>query len=1090
MAKSEVVVGIDVGTNSLGTVAIELGADGYPLRILNAVVHVHDSGVDPEKRKTAQTRLAVSGIARRTRRLYARRRKRLQQLDETLQSYGYPIINLEETSDPHLPWKLRADLVEHYFDNEAERKAAISIALRHIARHRGWRSPWTRTEALLEAEADSPQLIALRERVSEFEPGIENADVTPAQAIVALDMYRQKIRGPKGYLGGKLMQSDHANEIRKIGAMQRIDPAELRELILVVFAAESPRGASKALVGTDPLPGQEGRPRAPKAHPAFQYYRIAAILANLRIKVAGVDTPRPLSAEERQSVMAYLLALPHTAIPIWADVAAELGIARSDLIGTAKQTADGDRAAARPPVDQTDRTMRSKAPKEVKAWWKNADDDERADLVMQLIDGELSELASVRDFYHSLGEDVQVKLDELLQSGGRAAYSVDSLERLTDRMMRDGLDVHEARKAEFGVDDTWAPPVPPIRERVGNPAVDRVLKKVDRWLQAVERRWGTPKRINIEHVREGFASEAVARELDRLYNKRWEVNQAYVQAIHDRFKLSGRVTRGDILRYSAVERQNGQCGYCGEPVTFLTTELDHIVPRRGKGSTNRRDNLMAVCERCNRAKNNIPFATWAAKCNIPGVSLQEAIERVNFWNFPAKQMTAAQQRAFKREVIARLKQTSFDPPLDGRSMESVAWMANELHRRIEAHFDGETKVGVYRGAITAAARYASGLEKRIEFIGERGKTRLDRRHHAFDAACVALMRHSVAQVLSLRSNIRESNQLRGTKDDWRDIFTQEQYRHLQYPYERWLTQMERVGELFNQALAQDAIPIRQDVRLRPGVGLAHKEVAALRTKPLSSAFTTVEIDRAATPALWCALTRLSDFDPKEGLAEDPTRTIRVNGTYVGPNDNVELFASGEASIRVRGGAVGVGIAIHHARVYRIRTPKKKDRYAMVRVFDHDLLRYRDRDVFSVALPPQSISMRYAEPAIRKAMSDGTAEYLGWLVEGDELQLDASSIKSGQIAEVMKQYPAISAWRLNGFYSASRLRLRPVMIAAEGLPQDSNDTLVKVIDYPGWLPSVDVVFGKCRASVIRRNALGERRNNGRGALPESWDPQDG
>lgn len=1091
MTPKKVAVGIDVGTHSLGTVALELDADGFPVRILNAVVHTHDSGVDPESRKTAQTRLAVAGVARRTRKRYARRRKRLQYLDDTLVTLGYPLINLEDTSDPHLPWTLRTRLVEEYVVDDAERRAAISIALRHIARHRGWRSPWLRAESLLIPAEDSPQLLALRERVAAVAPGIEHSDATPAQVITALDMYRDKVRGPKGYLGGKLMQSDHANEIRKIAETQKLDDDHFRRLMLAVFAAESPRGASKALVGSDPLPGQEGRPRAPKAHPAFQLYRIAAILANLRVRDDRSEEPRVLSPDERQTAMVYLLDLPHTLTPIWADIAGVLGIERSQLIGTAKQTADGDRAAARPPVDQTDRIMRSKAPKEVKAWWKDARDDERADLVMQLIDGELSDSPSVQDFYHSLSEDVQVKLDELLQSGGRAAYSVDSLERLTDRIMRDGLDVHEARKAEFGVDDHWTPPVPPIRERVGNPAVDRVLNQVGRWLEAVERRWGIPERINIEHVREGFASEAVARELDRLYNQRWEVNQRYAEEIHQRFKLSGRVTRSDITRYSAVERQNGQCGYCGAPITFLTTELDHIVPRRGQGSTNRRDNLMAVCERCNRLKGNVPFATWAKKCGISGVSVEEAINRVSFWTFPPRQMTAAQQRAFKREVISRLKQKDFDPPLDGRSMESVAWMANELRRRIEGHFHEDVKVGVYRGAITSAARYASGLDKRIEFLGPRGKTRLDRRHHAFDAACIALMRPSVAQVLSLRANIRETNRLRATYTDWKELFANERYSQLRYPYENWLNHMEQLGQLFNDALANDAIPVRQDVRLRPGMGLAHTEkVEALTIKPLSSAFSVGEIDRAATPALWCALTRLPDFDPKQGLPENTKRRIRVNGIHYSPQEGIELFPNSRASIRVRGGAVGVGNAIHHARIYRICRSKKKPHYAMVRVFDHDLLRHRQNDLFTAPLPPQCISMRYAEPAIRDAIAKGTADYLGWVVEGDELHLDAMQAGRGQVIAMMEQFPTITAWRVNGFLSPTKLRLRPVLLAAEGLPEDAEEELVKILDRPGWRPSVDTLFGKCGARVVRRNVLGESRWNDANGLPTSWVPERG
>ena len=70
-------VGIDVGTNSVGFCALQVDANGSPVKLLNSMVKIHDSGVDPEKVKSAVTRLASAGFARRTRRLYRRRKKRL-----------------------------------------------------------------------------------------------------------------------------------------------------------------------------------------------------------------------------------------------------------------------------------------------------------------------------------------------------------------------------------------------------------------------------------------------------------------------------------------------------------------------------------------------------------------------------------------------------------------------------------------------------------------------------------------------------------------------------------------------------------------------------------------------------------------------------------------------------------------------------------------------------------------------------------------------------------------------------------------------------------------------------------------------------
>src|SRR5699024_3532662 len=121
----------------------------------------------------------------------------------------------------------------------------------------------------------------------------------------------------------------------------------------------------------------------------------------------------------------------------------------------------------------------------------------------------------------------------------------------------------------------------------------------------------------------------------------------------------------------------------------------------------------------------------------PGVSLSEAVERTKHWKRDNGQSSKSWM-AYLKEVRDRLERTEEDPEIDARSMESVAWMANELRDRIAAHFKGENsstgnkQVFVYRGALTADARRVPGVEDRIPWIGGGGKTRLDRRHHAVD----------------------------------------------------------------------------------------------------------------------------------------------------------------------------------------------------------------------------------------------------------------------------------------------------------------------------------------------------------------------
>jgi CRISPR-associated endonuclease Csn1 len=151
-------VGVDVGLNSVGLAAIEIDdncanvLDEIPISILNAQSVIHDGGVDPKEAQKALSRKATAGVARRTRKLRDRKRKRLSELDKTLAQYNFPIIDMSQFkmgTDPYIAWRVRAKLAEVFITDETVRKRLISIAIRHIARHRGWRNPYSSVEEVV-----------------------------------------------------------------------------------------------------------------------------------------------------------------------------------------------------------------------------------------------------------------------------------------------------------------------------------------------------------------------------------------------------------------------------------------------------------------------------------------------------------------------------------------------------------------------------------------------------------------------------------------------------------------------------------------------------------------------------------------------------------------------------------------------------------------------------------------------------------------------------------------------------------------------------------------------------------------------------
>ena len=1088
-------VGIDVGSYSIGMAAIAIDDDGKPTEILSAISLIHDSGVDPDSAKSAATRLATSGIARRTRRLYRRKRKRLAKLDKFISSQGWPLTEFEEYEDPFYPWRVRAELATTAIADQQELGEKLSIALRHIARHRGWRNPYSKVNALYTVTEPSDALVSIQEQCATELGRPIPPTTTVGQLVASMNLGKTRLRGEDSLLAARPRQSDNANEIHAIAKVQGLSNELVKQIIDHVFAAESPKGSAAERVGKDPL--QPTKKRALKASDAFQRYRIAALIGNLRIRDG--KKYRRLTAEETRLVFDYLRSLPAKQEPTWQLVAEQLKIDRGNLVGTAIMTDDGERAGAKPPVHETNRLMESTKIKPLATWWKSADADARAAMVKALSNAEVDDFdsqagAQVQEFFFGISDEDQEKLDGLHLPIGRAAYSEDTLVRLTKRMISEGMDLYEARQAEFKIPNDWAPPAPEIGERVGNPAVDRVLKATARWLNAAERQWGAPKSVNIEHVRAAFMSESSARELDRDNQHRAKRNVKVVAEMQEKLGIEGRPSRADVWRFQSIQRQNGKCAYCGAQISFKNSEMDHIVPQAGEGSTNTRDNLVAVCRECNSSKSNIAFAVWAENTSRPGVSVQKAVERTRHWVTDSG-LRKPEFDKFRKQVCDRLRRKATDEPIDARSLESVAWMANELRSRIAQKFkDGDTKVRVYKGALTAEARRASGISGKLEFVDGKGKSRLDRRHHAVDAAVVAFMSNYVAETLALRSNMKFDYELRSSEESKQELerkkpkyktFTGPTPAH-QAEWVKWKDRMQDLAELLNNALMQDRIVVMHNLRLRLGNGAAHEDTIGKLTRfKVGDAISTTDIDRASSEALWCALTRDPDYDPKTGLPENPNRTIRIHGTHLTASDEITVFPVAAASIPIRDGFAKLGSNYHHVRLFRVPNGKKY-KYCLMQVYTVDLLKFRKEDLFTVKLKPQTISVRTCEAPLRKALANGTAEYLGWLVSDDELLIDTSSFKTTGIVKLQEEYGQVKRWRLAGLNSVSGMKLRPLYLSKEGLKPNVDPEIKKIVGDRTWIVAVHKLFDTGHVKIIRRDVLGRPRLYSAAHLPICWE----
>ncbi len=1094
--QSSWILGVDVGQRSVGLAAVEVDEENSPNKILSAVTVIHDGGVGNER--TQESRLAQAGIARRLHRLRRRRRSRLNKVDRLIEQLGWTLPP-PTGEHPYAAWEARKRLVEQPVPDEEDLKVLLGRAISHIARHRGWRNPWLSLAVLQKLDAPSLTLRESIEKVREATGASLEPETTLGQ-LGALLLNHPGLRvNPGGdtgslpaLLAGRARQEDLLWELKLIWEMQGINSTRLEEVIEAVFS-QTPPSVPKERIGIDPL-SDSGQVRAPVACLEFQLFRILDKVANLRVLKNGRKVP--LTVDQRSEVLKRLLDCGENRIT-WAEVATDiLGLpTEADLVVPEEQ-----RVSSVAPRDETTTAFEKylkdnrKKLEKTKVWWEQSGREERAALIGILID---SEDTDERGISTLLPQDELALLAELPLPAGRAAYGRNTLQRLNEKMIAEPLDLHEARKACFGVSNDWHPPLPRLDEVTGNPTVDRNLAVVRKFLASAELRWGPPKRIVIEIVREAEQSPAKLKEGERRRAKRREANER----AREELRASGlpEPTRADLNRKKLLSLYNCRCLYCGESITWETSELDHIVPRKDGGS-NRLENLAAVCVSCNQSKSRLPFGLYAKQGNV---DLQEVLARVyelryergGIWESPRE------LASYKQAVKARLRRLTEDPE-EIRPMEPTSYAATALRDRIKRYAEelpSQPDLLVISGGMTAEARWVLGIDTATVLKRPGFGKRIDRRQHAVDALVLTTLRLGVVQQLLKRRNLRTQQEFykgRSGVDfsSWkREVQNQDLFRD-------WIARGEKISDLLAMAIVTDTIPVMQPLRLSPR-GQLHEETGSkLDHLEVGAAWSEDDIRRIVNPRAYMAMLDLAGDQGQ--LEQDANRILRFDEKEQTSNDKLDLFPYDRAMMQVGTWAVDMG-EIHHARVYAWRSKSGKITYGWLRVWLADLaacgLLKPGVDVFSEPLPPWSQSWRHADSKLRDALKAGSLVCLGWLVKGDELEFRtiASLKASGSLSDFLSRFPE-RRWVISSFEASAQATLKPRYLAKEGLDENNNTqpseldedsntqpkwvTIIK----RGWRPMVNNLLSSDGLIVIRRSALGVPRWKS-SHLPISWSP---
>ena len=739
-------LGLDVGTNSIGWAAIELGEDCEPRGVLDMGVRVFTDGRD--------TRGAASGAAarrtargeRRRRSRYVDRRRRLQ---NALAELGLaPSDKSERERLKSLdPYDLRARALD-----EALSSSELGRALFHLNQRRGFKS-----NRKTDGGGDEAEKSKMRERMSNLG---ESLRASGARTLGEYLARRRRVgetvlaRPDEDFYPDRAMLESEFDAIRDAQTpshnLSADDWERLRDLIF----------HQRPLKPVDPglCRFEDGEKRAPRALPSFQEFRILSEVNNLRVTV-GTDPERDLSESERERVLNRLRSGMDVKLtekdgkPVLKHVGLRMPTgAALNLAGGGRAKIAGDETAAKLgkpklfgrrwrdiPLSERDEIVRFLLEAE--------DPDEVVDKAMSDWDLDAAQAEAVARVsppsgYGSLSEKAIRKMIPHLERG----------EIYSDAAQSAGYDSHsdfrnaDARgelpyygevltKAVVGGDpdergeaERWG--------RVSNPTVHIGMNQLRRVVNALIAAYGKPREIVVELARE----LKMSREQRLTHQRRQRENERRNERHREMMESEGAQDTPYNRRKLRLWEEQGDvharfCPYTGDRlslgmVTSAQTEVDHILPF-SRTLDNSMANMVVCVAGSNRVKGNrSPFEAFG---NSPAGYDYDAM-RARAAKLPGSKRWRFQPNAMEQYEDER----GF---LD-RQLNETRYLSRLARAYLACLYEASEglKVRVLPGFLTALLRHGWWLNG---MLGEspdgeaRGKQRDDHRHHAIDAFIVA-----------------------------------------------------------------------------------------------------------------------------------------------------------------------------------------------------------------------------------------------------------------------------------------------------------------------------------------------------------------
>ncbi len=755
------ILGLDLGTNSLGWALIETDAGGVPKRILDAGVRIFPAGVEGN---LAAGKDEPKNLARRqkrlTRRQILRRQRRRRAVMRHLQAGGRLPSDVPPKSD-------EIDRFIRELDVRLAAAAAIPAERRSLL-------PYLLRQQALDRELSGEELarvlyhLGQRRGFRSNRKDVPKPDEKPGEVTAGIDSLAGLIRESGARTIGEWFASIDPREValRRLWTSRAMYEAEF-DLIRARQAPAHPAlppswwdRLKKTLFDQRPLRSQSGlvgrcslepeRRRTALALPLAQRFRILQTVNHMRI-VEDTES-RPLDPEQRAGLLAALESAENLTI---AQARKAVGLGRSDAL-LSVQLGDEKKLPG-------NRTLMGIA-KAVGAAWASMSEHDRQRLLNDLLsfEDEPALIARLQRAY-GLSAEVAAATAKVRLEPGYARHSDRALRRLVP-LMEKGHSYAEARKAAYpesfrGGDaiDSLPPlrasqklrrPAAPGMEDLRNPVVERSLTELRKVVNAIVRTHGKPERIHIELARDLKNPRKVRQAITKAMRKRGDEREVAADALKrlgctpnrdliERLLLAHECSDIEDLARLAWE-STFRCPYTGKQFSMRDlidgrVNVEHIIPfSRSLDDSFANKTLCDPDFNQRRKGNRTPFECLSSSPD----EYEQVLERVRHFRGESR------SKKFRLFSISDI-----DEAFKQRQLQDTRYASRLAADYLRLYGpEGASRVVTLGGSVTAHLRRQWGLNGVISGTSEKDRT--DHRHHAIDAVVIASCTRSIIKRLS------------------------------------------------------------------------------------------------------------------------------------------------------------------------------------------------------------------------------------------------------------------------------------------------------------------------------------------------------